>query len=426
MKKVFTYFIASAFTLLTVYQLKGQATMYLHQAIIANSGLYEFAPPYQDRATIGSYNPQNNSYTIFDTIQVESVQDIIIDSIYAYVAAEDSIIKYNINTYQRVATAYFPAIKKLEISGNYLMVGKWYGAGDYFAVFNKQNLQQLFSVPQIDQTVDGMVLSGDTMYVSYNIKSLVDLYPPYGIYADSIGKLGVINVSTQSFVRDIILGENAAGAGKSFLYNNRIYILCNETGYLFNYHLQTAAIDSNNIGINRFIQLTGNTLTGNFNSGIAAYDLQSNAFLISPSFQFNFINAAFDFPIDRFYFTDSDYFSYGRLYRVNALNGAILDSLELGISPEAIALEHRINSAIEENTKEETIAIFPNPFNNYVFLHCSDKTEIRVYNIQGKQIYNSLFESGTNIINTAAWSNGIYIMYTKTENNVQTQKLIKQ
>jgi hypothetical protein len=51
--------------------------------IIANGGQFEFASPYADRATIGAYNPINGQYWVFDTIQVESIQYVVVDGNYA-------------------------------------------------------------------------------------------------------------------------------------------------------------------------------------------------------------------------------------------------------------------------------------------------------------------------------------------------------
>ena len=413
---------------LTIFTLKtnAQAVQYLHQAIIANSGIFEFSPPYQDKATVGKFNPQTNTYTVFDTIQVESVQDLIIDSMYAYLAAEDSIVKYNLNTYQREAIAFFPNIKKLEISGNYLMVGKWYGNGDYFAVYNKNNLQQLFSISQVDQTVDGMALLNDTMYVAYNIKGTIDLYPPWGVYADSIGKLAVIHAPTQTFVRNIILGENAAGAGKTFVYNNSIYTICPDSGYLFKYHPQTGVISSFNIGIKSFISLNDSILYAEFNSGIGAYNLNTEVLLSSPSFQFNFVKSTFDYLNSNFYFTNTDYSTYGRLYRVNAFTGTILDSTEVGISPEAIALDYRLNVSINEIEKQKNISAFPNPFNNTITIQGYSNFSVDVYDLKARLIYQSKSLTNSYLINTENWDSGIYILKVQTESDVQTLKVIKR
>lgn len=426
MKKKLTSKLLFTVVLFTANLKIAQAQFYLKQAIIANGGIFEFSTPYSDRATVGSYNPLTNTYQVFDTIQVESVQDVVIDTNYAYVAAQDSIVKYNLTTLQREATAYFPAVKKLELHDNYLMVGKWYGTGDYFEVFNKYNLQSIFSISQVNQTVNGMVMLGDTMYVAYNIKGTIDLYPPFGIYADSIGKLAAIHVPSQTFVRDIILGPNAAGAGKSFVFNNAVYTLCNETNYLFKYTPSNNQIDSFNIGIEKYIQLHNNMLYGEFASGIGVYNLSTNTLLSTPSFNFNFVAGAYDFVNNRFYFTNTDYSTNGILYSVNETNGNVIDSINVGISCEAIALQHLINTGVENDFVEKlNFNIYPNPVINSLNIQLLEDAELMVYDFNGNLILNEKINSTLYQINTERWQSGIYILKITTQNDVQTFKIIK-
>lgn len=421
MKKIITYYAVVHLLFLNAIALKAQ--LFVNQAIIANGGVYEFTPPYQDKATVASFNPANNSYQVFDTIQVESVQDIVIDSNYAYVAAEDSIVKYNLNNLQREAIAYFQGIKKLEISGNYLMVGKWYGSGDFFAVYNKHNLQQIFSVSQVNETVNGMTFLNDTMYVAYNLKGTIDLYPPWGVFADSIGKLAVIHAPSQTFIRDIILGENAAGAGKTFTFNNAIYTICKETGYLFKYTPTNAHIDSFNLGIQSYIEIENGILYANFNSGIGAFSLINNTMLMSPSFNFAHVAAAYDFTTNKFYFTDTDYISTGNLYRVNGINGTVIDSFNIGVSCEAIALQYLFAISTDDKYAfDKTIKIYPNPFTSFVQFELPENAQVYVYDFKGNLIIS---EANISHLNTEKWNTGVYIAKIVLENDVKTFKLIK-
>lgn len=427
MKKIFTCLCSLMLLSAANISLKAQTVQYLHQIIVANGGVFEFGPSYNDRATIATFNPQTNSYFIFDTIEVESVQDIIIDSIYAYVAAQDSIVKYNLNTYQREAIDYFPNIKKLEIAGNYLMVGKWFGGGDYFAVYNKHNLQEIFSISQVNETVNGMVLLNDTFYVAYNLKGTIDLYPPWGVYADSIGKLAVIHASSQTFVYDIILGENAAGAGKSFVYNNSIYTICTETGYLFKYSPANGNVDSLNIGIIKYANLHNGILYGDFFTGFGAFNLNSNTFLSNPSFTNSSTYAAinYDFMNNNFYVSETDYSTYGKLYKINN-SGIKTDSINVGISPEAIALDFRFNVSVNELNSEIDVLAFPNPFTNKISLTNLENAKVEVYDMNARLIYQVQNLSDSHIINSENWESGLYIIKVYTPFDVQTIKMIKR
>jgi hypothetical protein len=394
--------------------------------MIANGGRFEFAPPYSDRATIASYNPATNTYVVFDTIQVESVQDVVIDTNYAYLAAQDSIVKYNLSTLQREAIAYFPNLKKLEVHGNYLLVGKWYGGGDYFAVYNKTNLQPIFSSSQITETVRGMAILGDSIYVAHNLKGTVDQIPPFGVYADSIGMLAVFHLPSQTFVRNIILGENAAGAGKTFVHNNAVYTICEERDYLFKYTPATNQLDSFNIGVNYFLQFHNGILYSDFPTGIGAYNLNTNTMLPTPAFVFGFVAGTYDYISSNFYFTTTDFISYGKLYKVNN-NGNIIDSVNVGISCEAIALQYLTNTSNTELAKAElTSNVFPNPFINFINVTLPENSEVFAYDYSGKLVYSSNSVSNHHLISTDNWRSGMYILKIVSDNNVQTFKILKQ
>jgi hypothetical protein len=403
-----------------------KAQNYLNQVIVANGGVFESAAPYNDRATIASYNPTTNTYVVFDTIQVESVQDVVIDTNYAYLAAQDSIVKYNLTTLQREAIAYFPNIKKLEVQGNYLLVGKYYGSGDYFAVYNKTNLQPIFSSSQITETVNGMAILGDSIYVAHNLKGTIDLYPPFGVYADSIGKLAVFHLPSQTFARHITLGENAAGAGKTFVHNNAVYTICKKTGYLFKYTPTTNQIDSFNIGVNNFLQFHNGILYADFPTGIGAYNLNTNTMLPSPAFVFGFVAGTYDYISSNFYFTNTDYASFGKLSKVNN-NGNVIDTVNVGISCEAIALQYLSNTSNTELAKAELKSnVFPNPFTNFVNVTLPENSEVYAYDYSGKLVYSSNSVSNHHLISTENWGSGMYILKIVSDNNVQTFKILKQ
>lgn len=70
--------------------------------------------------------------------------------------------------------------------------------------------------------------------------------------------------------------------------------------------------------------------------------------------------------------------------------------------------------------------VYPNPFNNQINLNLDSKSTIYVYSIDGKEMFTSTFEKGTNTINTQEWSIGMYIIKTISEKGISSKKLIKQ
>ncbi len=173
MRTVFTKFQLVVALILAGFSVAAQTP----NVIIANGGQFEFAMPYADRATIGAYNPTNQQYWVFDTIQVESVQDIAIDGNYGYLAATDSILKYDLTTYEKVGQAYFAGIRSLSVHDTLLFAGRYFGSGSFLQVFHATTLDSLFSIPEVNNTVYDVAVVGDSAYIPYNALGTVDQFP---------------------------------------------------------------------------------------------------------------------------------------------------------------------------------------------------------------------------------------------------------
>jgi hypothetical protein len=118
-----------------------QTMSWVKQVISVNSGKFEASPPYLDFVTVQAFNPSNQSVNGFNTIFTQSAQDILIHGQFAYIAAQDSLIKYNLNNYDRVAAIADSGLSKLGIYHNRLIVSKQYPVNTYFVeVLDTANL----------------------------------------------------------------------------------------------------------------------------------------------------------------------------------------------------------------------------------------------------------------------------------------------
>ncbi|MBL4624014.1 MAG: T9SS type A sorting domain-containing protein [Flavobacteriales bacterium] len=309
--------------------------------IIANGGQFELAISYADRATIGVYNPVNQQYWIFDTIQVESVQDVIVDGNYVYLAASDSIIKYDLTTYERVGQVYFAGIRSLSIHDTLLFVGRFFGTGDYLEVFNKNDLTSIFSIPEVNNTVYGVQVVGDSVYVPYNEKGSVDQYPPFGVFNDTLGKIAVIDLVSQSFVRDIELDTIGAGVKAIYNYNNQLYVVCEANGVIAHYDPINDTTIFNAAGVTRGIAQVDSLIYVDYTTGVGSFDIKNmqvvNNSIISTGF---YASGALDTLNDNFYINTTDYTSYGKSY-IYDFTGNLTDSFDVNTSPEAIDIDYK-------------------------------------------------------------------------------------
>lgn len=195
------------------------STFAQNKAFVAVGGKFEFGvTEFQDRATLGVVDVASNAYTLLATIEVESVQKVALSSDFGgdvYVAAQDSIVGYSYdevsNSVSRLGSASFPGIKTLDVTEDYVIAGKWYGAGDYLVVYDRSDLSQAFisDNPDLSTEVRDIQSLGDRyVAVSYNIKGNVceQFSCP-----DSLGRVDVIDLQNQVTVKTIDLGATGSG-----------------------------------------------------------------------------------------------------------------------------------------------------------------------------------------------------------------------
>ena len=92
-------------------------TNYVHQVLLLNEGCYDYdIEEILEPVTIGSYDPETNLYnTIIEIPNVRFASDLIIDGNYFYVAADNKILKYDLDTYALLNSVDLIVVRKLII-----------------------------------------------------------------------------------------------------------------------------------------------------------------------------------------------------------------------------------------------------------------------------------------------------------------------
>ncbi len=345
--------MAIIFALLSVSEGFGQ--FYTNQVIIGNGGIY--GDP-SDHVTIAAYNPDDQTTTTFGDIQRESIQDLIIDGHYAYVAAEDSIVKYDIDTYERVAAVYESNLSRLFCKNGKLYVSRRSDLngppadGKYVKVYDANDLSFVASVDGISADAAGMAFASDTLYVAVP-----------GDWQATEGKFAVVD-NNNTLVREMNFGADAVGISDLYTDGNNIYSVNRSpygatTGSVTSYSIWTTNYSTtvlNNI-VGKGAGVDGTTLYLLLDYGIGSYDLANNQVInasIVPdpgSADFQYIAAAaFDKINQLFYVTITDYFSTGE-GKIFDMAGSETGSFEAAVSAEAIAIDTRINDFTFENVQ---------------------------------------------------------------------------
>jgi hypothetical protein len=431
MKYIVIFTAALFLTLLisndTAYSQKGTT---VNQVIICNGGY--FGNP-DDYVTIESYNPVNQAVTLFGTIYTQSVQDVLIDGHYAYVAAQDSIVKYDIDTYARVAAVADSGTSRLGIYNNMLIVTKQYPIVRFrVEILNATNLALLGSVQNISGDCGSVTVYGDSVYVAVN-----------GGYMGMDGRLAVINPANWTLVREINFGPPAIGITDLYNYNGYIYSVNKTpygggTGSITKYNPYTGtfstkvdtAIYGNGVGIN------GTLLYLVYNYGIGSYNLNTDAIadtaIISDPGSANHIYilaARLDFVNNYFYMNLGNESTFG-VGVVGTTAGDSITSFTEGIAADCLAIDFRTPAGIQPSESQESMKIVPNPVSDWMSVNFgnADVSRITVSDVTGRtQISRDILAGERSVrVNCSILPSGVYFLSAKTDRGQLVKKFIKR
>jgi hypothetical protein len=407
------------------------------QIITLNSGRFEFSPPYNDFVTAQSFNPGTLVVQEFNTMFTQSAQDILISGNIAYITAQDSIFKYNLNTYQRVAAIADSGLAKLAIYHNRLIVSKQYPLSKYFVeVLDTANLSMIAEIENVSGDCGAIASVGDSIYVAVN-----------GGWMGTEGKIAVINPASWTLIREINLGSEAVGIYNLYEYGGKIYTV-NKTPYGMPAIGSVSMYDpSKGSHVNRLINVKVGNGTGIkdstiyflMNEGIGSFRLTSmeiaDTVLVGDpgSAMFTYIlSSAIDTLNNRFYTNIGDFASPGYCL-VSSLSGDSITSYPTGISSDVAGVDYReFPQGISDPEAVSILTVYPNPAVDKITVKFNGKQQIgemmindafgkTVIYCNGKQL-----ESGKLIIPVANLPAGLYCIMMKTEGNPVVAKFIKQ
>jgi len=81
-----------------------------------------------------------------------------------------------------------------------------------------------------------------------------------------------------------------------------------------------------------------------------------------------------------------------------------------------------ITTNINHTSADSEIAIYPNPFTEYIIINANSTNEVFIYDISGKCVISTTLNTGKNYINTSNLSGGMYLLKSGT----QTIKVMKK
>ena len=366
----------------------------VNQALILNEGRYDYATGEIDvPVTIGSYNPVTADYNTVATIaDARFASDILIDGDYFYVAADTQLLKYDLNTYELLATQSVIGIRNLCIVDDNLFVTRGeFGLifDSYLQIYSKSDLS---FISQMDTTngpqwaTQNMVVDEGRLFVAIN--------NGYDI-GNEKSLIGVLDLATLNYLEEIDLGTDGTNPDNMMISDDYIYTVNNKnwSGASFS-KVDLNTLTASTINVSDVSTgcgtscLRGDKINFQISMDSVLLEWDPISFLAEGSslgLNQNFYELSHDEVNDYLYASSTDYTTFGKVHVYDADNTLIAE-FDCGVSPGTIVFDIRNTSSILNYS-------FQNDKENSLFdmfgrkLQSLDNQPKGIYIDSGKKIY---------------------------------------
>jgi len=418
MKKVF-FILGLGLSLFT------QAQNTLHQVLILNEGNYDYTNNVQiEPVTIGSYNPVTQTYTTVNTLPgMRFASDLIIDGNYYYVAADTKIFKIDLNTHQEIASVVCPGVRNLGIYQNMLLAtrGEYLTTYDsYLQVFNSNTLQFMAAIDTLNGpkwATQNIVIEGTTAYIAVN-----NGYE----WGNEKGLVGLFDLNTLTYGNEIDLGPDGKNPDNLLLSNGALYTVNNKDwsgASVSKITIGNSTATTSNIAFASTgcgtSALKGNNLVYQISMDNVLQEFDVNGMTnVGPvvGFNRNFYELAEEPISGHLYASETDFFSYGKVFIYDAGNNES-NSFLCGTSPGSIVFDVRPSNSIQEQAF--TFGVFPNPSSEIITINSNMPIEqVEIKDASGRLMVQSTEKE----INVSFLAKGTYSIQV---NNTSVQHFVK-
>lgn len=388
------------FLILTLLSSSSFAQNYVHQVLILNEGLYG----YDSLVTVGSYDPLTETYTT--VVEIDSsrfASDLIIDSTFFYVAADNKILKYHLDTYELLAEVNVEGVRNLAIHNNHLFVSRgeydpvtWGSVSynSYLHVYNKNNLSYITEFDTIigpKATSQNLIVDQGKLYVAIN----------NGFeWGNEEGLVGVIDANSLNYISEFDLGDDGKNPDNMMLHDNNLYTVNNKDwsgSSISQINLETGTVVTKNISAaptgcgtsclragKIIYQISQDSLLFQWDPMGEGEDISSEIGLFD-----NFYELAEDKINSKLYASSTDYVSFGNIHIYDE-NYNLESTFTTGISPGTIVFDVRQSLSLEE------LGI-PNFINKSSYIYdllgraygVNDYRPAGIYIVNGKKVFLS-------------------------------------
>ena len=331
---------------------KSYSQNFVNQVLILNEGYYDYTnQQIVEPVTIGSYDPLSNLYSVVITIDsARFASDIIIDGDNIYVAADDKLLKYDLNNYNLIEQIDLIGARNLKISGDKIFVtrGEYMTTFDsYLHVYNKNDFSNIYQFDTITGpkwATQNMIIDNDFLYVAIN----------NGFESgNEKGLIGVVDISNLSYINEIDLGPEGKNPDNLMKKGSKLFTVNNKdwTGMsISEVNLSLGSISTNTIS-----SVSSGCGTSCLRNDKICYQSLGDTELYewdgisstSIGSLMNFYELASDTINNLLYTSSTDFFSSGTI-NVYDVNNLVINTFACGVSPGVIVFDVRSSLGIEE------------------------------------------------------------------------------
>lgn len=341
---------------------------YVNQVIIVNEGYYDYmSSQIVEPVTVGVYDPSTQVYQVVNTLTNERfASDAIVVGNEYYVAADQSIYKFDLDSHQELASVSCPGVRNIAYAdgkviatrGEYLVT-----FSSYLHVYNAADLAlvQEFTTangPQFPS--QNLVVDGTNVYVAVN--NGFD-------WGNEVGLIGKLDLSTMTYGNEIDLGVDGKNPDNMMIKDGFIYTVNNK---------DWSGASISKVSFDGTMNSTTNLASASTGCGTSSLRDDKIIYQISMESVMNEFNVAgmnvvgpvagLDMnyyelsqePVSgNLYTSVTDFFSYGTIYVYDASNN-VVTNFAAGVSPGTIVFDVRSSAGVEAFSNE--VSVFPNPF----------------------------------------------------------------
>ncbi len=405
------------------------AQTYVHQVLVLNEGYFNFNTQTQEvPVSLGSYEPATGTYQAVATINGARFGNYVaVEGNAIYVSADDQLLKYDANNYTLLDQATVPGVRRFAFHNNEMVItlGEVGGLPHYVEVRDKNSFDLLYSIDPsvLPYSCEAVQVVGDKAYIGVN--NAFD-------WSNLMGEVRVLDLATQTWEPTIDLGVNGLNPENILVKDDAVYAFNNKdfTGSsISRISLQGALEYTINVASSSgcassamvedrvyFMEYAQNELT-RFNLTTATVE---DTLTGSPA-TYGLIHDAVNNVL---YGTTTDFVTSGTLH-VMDLNGAVLSSVAVGVSPGKLALDLRSATGITE-VEQAAATVFPVPATDRVTINLPAGTSTRVTSVQdaaGRAVQPVITVTGVQVtMDIAALPAGLYTVVFANGMNARFSK----